>query len=178
VPRLSEKINKIVKENIPDVEFAFKPINQLKEVLFSKTKSKIPQEQRSGVVYKIPCKNCEGVYIGQTSKKLETRTAQHKRDFNNRSLQPNRTAMTKHCVDKNHEFDFDNVQLLDSEQNTRKRVLLESTYIIAHSPNSVNIKSDSDNISKQFTPAISTYVNISKKSPIKNKSKNSSNQFL
>jgi len=162
IPKLSENINKIVTENNPNINFAYKPTKQLKKVLFSKTKTKIPK-----IPNKIPCSECDGVYIGQTSKKATTRVKQHKYDFKTRFSNPNKTSLVKHTIDTNHKFDYDNVEILDTENNRKKRELLEATYIIAHSPNSVNKKSDSEYISRAFMSPIITYTKLSKLSPIK-----------
>ena len=44
----------------------------------TKLKPTTPVLQRSGVVYKIPCKNCPTSYIGQTKQLLRKRLNGHK----------------------------------------------------------------------------------------------------
>ena len=34
-----------------------------------------------GAIYKIPCKDCFGVYIGETGRCFNTRLSEHKRDL-------------------------------------------------------------------------------------------------
>ena len=43
-------------------------------------KDKLLKEKASGVVYQIPCKNCNQVYIGETGRTLATRLQEHKDD--------------------------------------------------------------------------------------------------
>ena len=36
---------------------------------------------RPDVVYQIPCRDCTGIYIGETGRAYKTRLAEHKRDL-------------------------------------------------------------------------------------------------
>ena len=47
--------------------------------ILRKPKDKFSKELSTGVIYKINCKNCDKVYIGQTSRALRSRTREHKR---------------------------------------------------------------------------------------------------
>ena len=61
----------------PDgIILAHKPTNALKSSL-SRTKDKMKIEERSDVVYKIPCKDCNLCYIGETSKQVVTIVEEH-----------------------------------------------------------------------------------------------------
>ena len=42
-------------------------------------KDSIPPEQRSGVVYRIPCSECPKAYVGQTGRSLMQRVKEHSR---------------------------------------------------------------------------------------------------
>jgi len=54
--------------------------------IFIKTgKDKIEISNRTGVVYKINCKNCDASYVGQTKRRLTTRIKEHRNDINKRS---------------------------------------------------------------------------------------------
>ena len=51
-------------------------------------KSTTLEEKKQGVVYEVPCKDCEAVYIGETGRNLQERVKEHKyavkrRDKNN-----------------------------------------------------------------------------------------------
>lgn len=72
----------------------------------------------SNLIYKINCKDCPGCYIGQTKQYLKNRVYQHKHSIkstlNNLN---NKTALTTHTLDKNHNFDFENTEILQMERN-------------------------------------------------------------
>jgi len=54
--------------------------------IFIKTgKDRIESSNRSGVVYRIDCKDCEASYVGQTKRRLITRIKEHKNDINKKS---------------------------------------------------------------------------------------------
>ena len=78
-------------------------------------KDKISDEKKTGVVYKIPCKNCPKVYIGQTGRQLGTRVKEHQTDVENNEKQNytrsarktstsemNKSAITDHVNTNNH----------------------------------------------------------------------------
>ncbi|CAD6224604.1 GSCOCG00011802001-RA-CDS, partial [Cotesia congregata] len=68
----------------------------------------------------------EGSYISQTKRWIETKTKEHK---NNIKLSPSKHNMlTTHRIDKNHNFDFNNVKVLHTEQNYKKRLILVTLY--------------------------------------------------
>jgi len=56
----------------------FKPIIKLSTVLAS-GKDVVPAYKRRGVIYEIPCGNCERRYIGETKRSLSTRLKEHHR---------------------------------------------------------------------------------------------------
>ena len=43
-------------------------------------KDKVSDEEKLEVVYKIPCKNCECVYIGETGRPLGARVKEHHKE--------------------------------------------------------------------------------------------------
>lgn len=69
----------MVYHKIYNIEVCHKSYNQTSKH-FSKLKTKTPTNKKSNVVYEIPCKNCNGVYIGQTSQYLEKRMQVYKYD--------------------------------------------------------------------------------------------------
>ena len=64
---------------------------------FSRPKDVIPDMQKSGVVYKIPCASCPASYIGQTGRRLQQRLDEHKRAIRQAGLQCISTSRA--CVD-------------------------------------------------------------------------------
>ena len=61
--------------------------------------------QQTGAIYQISCKNCSGIYIGETGHSFKTRWFEHKQDLNLRNLAKiddkninKKTALVKHVV--------------------------------------------------------------------------------
>ena len=87
-------------------------------------------------IYNIPCKNCGGFYIGQTSKTLSTRISQHKmcvRTGNESS------AIFKHHQEFDHPVTWENAHELYFISNFIKRNLLESIIIKSTFENNINM---------------------------------------
>ncbi|KAH1014409.1 hypothetical protein HUJ04_003250 [Dendroctonus ponderosae] len=106
---------------------------------YTKLKDKIKYTRKSNVVYEIPCNNCDGKYIGQTSQLLKNRLNGHKD-------QENKTALAKHIIETGHTFNYTETKVLKSEFNTRKRKLYETIEIIKNL-NGINFKTDTKHLS-------------------------------
>lgn len=146
IPSLSNKLIHFLKmENYKIVCYNNKNFNSL---LFTKIKDKIPLKFKSNVIYKINCKNCSGVYIGQTKQWLKSRLSGHKSNCKN-IVNFNKTALSMHHFEKGHNFDFENVKILDNNQNKEKRNFLEMLHIKT-TPNTVNFRTDTQNLSKFY----------------------------
>jgi hypothetical protein len=113
-------------------------------------------------VYKIECmgnstEDCEGIYIGVTSEKLNVRLDQHKRDMKSNSSKPKTsycTALIKHINEKRHKFNPDKAKILAHNQNnTYKRRFMETAQIQINKPAPINYKTDTQNLNI-------TYCNI------------------
>ena len=129
----TEKITRIFKAF--NIKVCTKPIKTIKNIL-PITKDFIDFNQRTGAIYQIPCKNCSGIYIGETSRSFKTRCSEHKRDLNPRNLAKiddnninKKTALVKHVVNFQHNIDFDNSSILAFESDFFKRRFLESFFI-------------------------------------------------
>ena len=82
-------------------------------------KDKIQKLDTCGVVYKINCLSCPATYIGETKRMLKTRIKEHERDKDNKSVIATHQKTNKHTVDWN------NIKILDKEQNYVKRIISE-----------------------------------------------------
>jgi len=51
-----------------------------------KIKDRIDANQQKGNVYKIPCKDCDGIYIGETGRAFQTHLNEHQRDLKSEKL--------------------------------------------------------------------------------------------
>ena len=119
--------------------------------LYSQLKQPQHKPDKSNVVYKIPCGQCDKCYIGTTKNKLGVRIKQHINDCRIvNAHKPNRTALSSHHFSTEHTFNFDDVKVLDTEGNARKRFLSESLYIKLHE-NSINFKSDTQYLSTIYS---------------------------
>ena len=78
----------------------------------SNLKEKTPKDLQSGVIYRIPCLDCEGVYIGQTGRYLKTRLTEHQRSVkpSNFASSSTKTALAEHAFGEFHRFDFDSTE--------------------------------------------------------------------
>jgi hypothetical protein len=110
---------------------------------FSTLKSKTPKNKKSNIIYQIPCNDCDGVYIGQTSQYLENRLKSHKYD------KKNKTALTNHEHTKKHTFNYNNTKILKTESQTKKREFLEMVEIHKQK-NAINDKKDVSNLNKIY----------------------------
>ena len=70
--------------------------------------------------------------VGETKRSFRTRKKEHIRDVRNattKSVEENLTALCKHAITLNHEFDWDNFKVLIFETICRKRRFTEFFYI-------------------------------------------------
>ena len=128
---ISEKIAKTL--NRFNVNTAHKPVKTVGSIL-KKPKDKFDQDLSTGVVYKISCKDCEKVYIGQTSRALKSRTREHKRAV---FTGDKNSLLAQHCAQTNHDFNFDDVEIVDRCSQWSRRLFLEAWHSIRE-PNSIN----------------------------------------
>jgi hypothetical protein len=144
IDNLTPKLKNVFKNsNFLFALYNLKTINHV----FSKLKDPIPIPLSSNVIYKIPCLNCPSCYIGQTKQLLKNRISQHKSD----SKLPNKTcALAHHVRDNKHIMDFNNTTILDREDILQKRLFLEMVHINKNE-NSMNFRSDINNLSIIYT---------------------------
>ena len=81
-------------------------------------KDKRKTEDQAGVVYKLECKDCTAVYIGETGRQLKARMKEHKDDIQKKKLLSN---VYSHCRTYDHQFNFDSVKVIERQSNTRVR---------------------------------------------------------
>ena len=113
-----------------NVRVLFRPHTTLKQLLV-KVKDPTPHMQRSNVVYRIPCRDCPQVYIGQTSRLLKTRINEHKAAV--KHARTEESAVDEHVWVSKHQVDFQAATVLEEETNLHQRLALESWHIKKHS---------------------------------------------
>lgn len=166
---LSERLKSSQIINDDKYFMTFKTTNTLQK-LFTNLKSKIDKNDKSNVIYKITClgnktEKCNNKYIGTTKSKLKTRISQHKSDIKlldkNKTLQ--KTALATHCAKHNHTPNFDTVQIIDQENNYKKRLMLETLHIVNTPTNErLNYKCDSEHLAHSFRYLIEKKSNLVK----------------
>ena len=82
------------------------------------------------MIYKINCRDCDKAYIGQTSRAPRSRTREHKRAI---FTGDENSFLTQ----KNHDFDFDDVKIIDRLFQWSKKLFLEAWHSI-HELNAIN----------------------------------------
>ena len=111
-----------------NVNVVHKPVMTVGSIL-RKPKVKFSKDLSSGVIYKINCKDCDKVYIGQTSRALEHKRAIFTGDKN--------SLLAQHFIKNSHEFDLDDVKIIDRCFQWSKRLFLEAWHLIRE-PNAIN----------------------------------------
>lgn len=149
VPQITESLSGILKRNIPGLIVAPRPPAKIGSV-FTELKQKLALEEKSNVVYKIPCNGCEKCYIGETTQLLKTRAKQHENDVCNRAKNPSKTALVKHVVDTSHNFNFVGKKILKEERIQGKLKIHEINQIILHENETVNFKTDAAHVTPVF----------------------------
>ena len=114
----SERIAKVLRGF--NIKVAHKPIRTISNIL-KKPKDKIEKEATRGIVYKIKCKDCDCVYIGQTSRALKTRVKEHAKAI--ATLDEN-SLLAKHHMLHSHRIDLASVEIIDRSSAWRERLIL------------------------------------------------------
>ena len=125
---LSEAIKRILGPL--DIKVAFRPHSTLRRQLVH-PKDPVPLDQRTGVVYQIPCSECPKVYIGQSGRTLKQRLSEHRQ-----ALQKGDTAasaLAEHVWSTGHQVNLSKAEVIDSHPFVTTRCLLESWHIQRHS---------------------------------------------
>jgi len=104
-----------------------------------------------GVVYKISCQDCNASYVGQTKRQLRTRIKKHVSDINKKNGSP--SVISEHRLKFNHEFEWDNIKIMDNEQSYQKRLISEMVHI-KKQQNGLNKQSDTDLLPTSYLPIL------------------------
>ena len=79
-----------------------------------------------GIVYQIPCGDCEKSYIGETGRPFIVRMNEHRCAVKTEDM---RNANAVHSIKESHSIAWENARIIDREQNWKKRRIKESLYI-------------------------------------------------
>jgi len=158
IKNISEMINSAI--NKKDYMIGYRILNKLTGFI-KRHKDKNSLENNSGVVYKIFCNNCNASYVGQTKRKVKTRINEHIKNI--KVEESKHSVITKHMLELNHTFDWQNVKIMDFETNYYKRLISEMLYIKMQD-NGINSVEDIEGLD-------SSYFNLLNKTFGKNNNK-------
>ena len=139
IPSISERFLNIFKNS--NIKIAFYSLDKLCRFI-KVQKDALPISSCKDVVYKISCRDCDASYVGQTSRQVRTRISEH-RNHIRRNVSTCQSVITNHRLDYGHEFDWDNVKVLDHERFYYRRLISEILYIKQQSKG-LNLQSDTD----------------------------------
>ena len=91
------------------------------------------------LVYSIPCRSCDKVYIGETHRGLDVRIKEHKADIRYGRCC---TGLSDHILTEGHSVDWEGASILKTGLDKRQRKFVESIYITAK--NTMNVNSAND----------------------------------
>ena len=93
----SDEMSRILRKcNIGVYTYPYKTIGNI----LPKTKNSVGGIYKSGTIYNIHCKDCSGVYIGETGRCFNTRLSEHKRYLKpiNLATLKEEDLNKKHCI--------------------------------------------------------------------------------
>ena len=107
------------------IRTTFKSKGTLREALV-KTKDPQPEWKKKGVVYQVPCAECESVYIGETGKTLEKRISEHKGAVKRHDV---KNGIAVHAWTKQHKVNWQAATVKHVETNHSRRKTIEALHI-------------------------------------------------
>ena len=139
IEKVTEKVSGILEKH--GVDTVVKPHCTLWRLLVH-PKDKIRNLKKANCVYRIPCKSCDKSYVGETGRSLELRIKEHRKEAEKSESRPytrsskslassenHKSANTDHVVTDNHVMDWDNIRVLDREENRTRRWIKEAIWI-------------------------------------------------
>ena len=105
-----------------NIHVSHKPTQKLANS-FTLHKEKTTTKDKTNVVYSFPCNDCSLHYVGQTSKRLQTRLEEHQRAI---KRQDHLSLPANHALDYGHSFDWDNTRILGQATLKHAREIIEA----------------------------------------------------
>ena len=78
-------------------------------------------------MYQVPCKDCQGSYVGETKRSLAVRLKEHKHTVVNGNKET--SALAEYVFSTSHDIDWVNASIVASCDHLSQRLYLESWYI-------------------------------------------------
>ena len=161
---VTEKLQRVYKKH--NIATSVKPQRTIRNILVH-PKDKIGKDKKTGVVYRIKCKICSDCYIGETGRQLNTRVKEHHTELENlpsinqtRSQHKesvttrHKSAISDHACQQNHVIGWDNIDIIDREENHWHRQIRESIAIKQHRGTTMNRDDGSYELSRAWDSVI------------------------
>ncbi|EZA46430.1 hypothetical protein X777_00167 [Ooceraea biroi] len=133
-----------------NIECVFSVANKL-NCLIRLGKDRLTNGLNMCSVYKINCLICNACYIGQTKRHVQKRIKEHKSDISKH--EGCRSVVSDHRLNNDHDFDWQNIEILHHESHLRKRLVAEMYFIKRH-PEAINIQKDTDGFPVLYEPIL------------------------
>ena len=140
----TEALERIFRKH--NVATAVKPKTTPRNLLVH-PKDKLEDSSKTDCIYRIPCKSCDKVYIGETGRTFHTRLEEHKKEaLNSKAVrytrankkeaerEENKSAVTDHINRNNCVIDWEGARVIDREDNRRTRWIKEAVWIRKSAP--------------------------------------------
>jgi hypothetical protein len=124
-----------------NISCAMRPHTTLRRLLVH-PKDKVDKQKQCGVVYEVPCKNCDKSYIGETGRQLGQRVKEHREEVEKEtsgvqtrtrrkesSSLLHKSAITDHAAANNHVIDWDKTEVRARVDNEFIRGVKEAIVI-------------------------------------------------
>ena len=115
-----------ITKRIFNIRTVMRPHQTLKQRLVH-PKDAIPDMEKSGVIYCIPCAECLATYVEETKRKLCRRMDEDKRAV--RMADFGVSAIPEHAWNAGHGVDWNGVTILDQHKDLHPRLALEAFHI-------------------------------------------------
>jgi len=139
VENVSSAIARVFKKH--GVATATRPLLKLRNLLVH-PKDKMSTEETTECVYRIPCKNCDKIYVGETGRRFGTRLSEHRKEVEascskaytrsrklHSTTEHHKSAITDHAVQQNHVIDWAGADIVDKASDRRTRWIKEAIHI-------------------------------------------------
>ncbi|XP_062707802.1 uncharacterized protein LOC134288095 [Aedes albopictus] len=178
VPGLSQHIKRILRENFPLVGIACRNEHTV-SCLYKTAKDPVSPMDKSNVIYRINCQDCQCCYVGMTTNTLRTRMYGHNTHINTlrrllddgEHYSDNRvqhlkekTALMEHSISEEHWFDVNNPKIIDNSHKPQSLPTLEMCHIRS-TPHTVNRRTDTEGLSVVYSYLLSSIQQIQTHKP-------------
>ncbi|XP_072039459.1 uncharacterized protein [Amphiura filiformis] len=136
---VTERVQRILRTH--NIASSVKPHTSLRRLLVH-PKDKVDMDDKTGVIYEIPCHNCPKTYVGETGRRFGTRKKEHRVESEKRMAQnytraarkdsqsiEMKSSIAEHASKENHLINWDNPKILATDDTRNTRWIRESIWI-------------------------------------------------